>query len=92
MPAVLEKETPVSVRFPKKRKKEVSVLSQKMNITQSKFINKAVQNYIDLQEWKIQKIQNAISSLEKGEKIDGDVAIEWFNSLGKTKELSIPTL
>ncbi len=90
MPAVLEKETPVSVRFSQQRRKKVSSLSQTMNITQSSFINDAVQNYIDLQEWKIKKIQDAMNSLKKGKKIDGDIAMNWFNSLGSTQELSMP--
>jgi predicted transcriptional regulator len=92
MPAVLEKESPVSVRFPQVRKKKVSSLSQRMNITQSSFINEAVQNYIELQEWKVEKIKKAMTSLQSGKRIDGDVAMKWFNSLGSTKELSIPTL
>lgn len=91
MPVVLEKETPVSVRFPKVRKKKVSSLSQRMNMSQSSFINEAVQNHIELQEWKVEKIKQAMYSLQSGKRISGDIAMEWFNSLGSTQELSIPT-
>lgn len=46
---------------------------------------------MDMQEWQEEGIKKAILSLNRGKRIQGDIAMKWFNSLGLEKELPMPT-
>jgi predicted transcriptional regulator len=89
--AILERETPVSVRFPKKINKKLSSFSQRRKRTKSSLIQEAVENYFELQEWKIAGVKKAIKEMRDGKGIDGDIAMEWFDRLGTDEELPMPT-
>ena len=90
MPAVLEKNSPISVRFPRVLRNKVSAFSRAKKQTQSAFIAEAVGNHIELEEWKISGIKKAIQEMKEGKKIDGVIAMEWFDSLGTKEEKPFP--
>ncbi|MDH3324807.1 MAG: ribbon-helix-helix domain-containing protein [Candidatus Peregrinibacteria bacterium] len=81
---------PISVRLPEDMRKRLALMAKKANRSTSFFIKEAVGNYIELQDWQIEGVKKAIKQMDDGDGIDGDIAMEWFDSLETDNELTMP--
>ena len=88
------KNTPLSLRFPSQTRNKLVLLSKASRRSQASLVTEAVDNfianYVQLQEWQIEGVKQAMKEMDEGKWIDGDTAMEWFNSLGTDHENPIP--
>ena len=80
----------MSVRLPENMKKRLVAMSKNAKRSTSFFIKEAVENYIELKDWQIAGVKEAIQEIKEGKGIDGDIVMEWFDSLGTDNELQMP--
>ena len=83
---IIKRESPLSIRVPRSIGKKISNFSQAKKISKSSFIQEAVNNYIELQEWQIEGVKEAIKEMDEGKGIDGDIFLEWMSVLGTENE------
>jgi len=85
------KATPLSLRLPKEVKKKLLLIAKNAKRSTSFIAQEAIQNYIELQDWKIEGVKKAMQDMDEGRKIDGDIAMEWMASLGTDNEILRPS-
>ena len=84
------KTVPVSVRLPENMKKRLAVMAKNTKRSTSFVIKEAIESYIELKDWQISGVKEAIQEMKEGKGIDGDIVMEWFDSLGTDNELPMP--
>jgi predicted transcriptional regulator len=82
--------TTVSVRINLTAKKRLEKLAKSTGRSRSFLAAEAINGYLDLNEWQVTGIQNAMTSLDRGEGIPHQRVKEWVNSWGSKKERSTP--
>ena len=82
--------TTVSVRIDPVIKKRLEKLAKCTGRSRSFLAAKAINEYLDLNEWQVAGIQKAVASLDRGEGVAHEQVKEWVNWWGRTKERPAP--
>ena len=82
--------TTVSVRINSAVKKRLEKLAKSTGRSRSFLAAEAINEYLDLNEWQVAGIRNAMTSMDRGEGILHERVKEWVNSWGNRKERSAP--
>lgn len=82
--------TTVSVRINGAAKKRLEKLAKSTGRSRSFLAAEAINEYLDLNEWQVAGIKNAMTSLDRGEGILHERVKEWVNSWGSRKERPAP--
>jgi RHH-type rel operon transcriptional repressor/antitoxin RelB len=80
----------VSVRINLAAKKRLEKLAKSTGRSRSFLAAEAINGYLDLNEWQVAGVQNAIASLDRGEGIPHQRIKEWVNSWSSKRERSTP--
>ena len=82
--------TTVSVRIHLTAKKRLEKLAKSTGRSRSFLAAEAINEYLDLNEWQVTGVQNAMASLDRGKGIPHQRVKEWVNSWGSKRERSAP--
>jgi predicted transcriptional regulator len=82
--------TTVSVRINLTAKKRLEKLAKSTGWSRSFLAAEAINGYLDLNEWQVNGVQNAMASLDRGKGIPHQRVKEWVNSWGSKRERSAP--
>ena len=82
--------TTVSVRINLIAKKRLEKLAKSTGRSRSFLAAEAINGYLDLNEWQVTGVQNAMASLDRGKGIPHQRVKEWVNSWGSKRERSAP--
>jgi predicted transcriptional regulator len=82
--------TTVSVRINLTAKKRLEKLAKSTGRSRSFLAAEAINGYLDLNEWQVTGVQNAMASLDRGKGIPHQRVKEWVNSWGSKRERSAP--
>ena len=87
---IMADSTVLSVRISKPIKDRLARLAESMKRSQSFLAAGAIEEFVAVQEWQIAGINEALSSLDKGEGIPHDDVKSWAAALDTDDELPIP--
>ena len=82
--------TTVSVRINLTAKKRLEKLAKSTGRSRSFLAAEAINGYLDLNEWQVTGVQNAMATLDRGKGIPHQRVKEWVNSWGSKRERSAP--
>jgi predicted transcriptional regulator len=82
--------TTVSVRINLTAKKRLEKLAKSTGRSRSFLAAEAINEYLDLNEWQVTGVQNAMATLDRGKGIPHQRVKEWVNSWGSKREQSAP--
>jgi RHH-type rel operon transcriptional repressor/antitoxin RelB len=71
-------------------KKRLERLAKNTGRSRSYLAAEAIGEYLDVNEWQVAGIKNAIASLDHGKGISHDKVKKWVASWGSAKELPVP--
>ena len=83
--------TQFSMRISEELKAKLQILSEVSHRSQSYLGTKAIEEYINRNEWKLKSLQEAKQEADKGVFISQDAMELWVDSLGTENELTAPT-
>lgn len=79
-----------TVRVDAAVKKRLEKLAKDTGRSRSFLAAEAIGEYVDVNEWQIAGIKQAMVSLDRGEGIAHEQVTEWVRSWGSRKELPVP--
>ena len=79
-----------SIRINYDLKQSLEKLSKISHSSKSQIANKAIYEYIDKNEWKIDTLQKAKKEADKGIFISQESIVNWLDSWGSENELKEP--
>jgi predicted transcriptional regulator len=79
-----------TVRLDASIKKRLERLAKNTGRSRSYLAAEAIGEYLDVNEWQVAGIKNAIASLDQGKGISHDKVKKWVASWGSAKELPVP--
>jgi len=82
--------TILSVRVDQKAKKRLEKLAKRMGRSRSYLAAEAINEYLDVNEWQIAAIRQAIASLDRGEGVAHQQVKDWVASWGSKTERPTP--
>lgn len=82
--------TTFTVRVDPAVKKRLEKLAKNTGRSRSFLASEAINEYLDVNEWQVTGIKQAIGSLDRGKGIPHDQVKEWVSSWGKKNERSVP--
>ncbi|NKB58279.1 MAG: ribbon-helix-helix protein, CopG family [Alphaproteobacteria bacterium] len=82
--------TVLSVRIDKSVKDRLAKLAANMKRSQSFLAAEAIEEFVDVQEWQVAGINEALETLDRGESIPHDDVKAWAVSLGSDNERPVP--
>lgn len=82
--------TTFTVRVDPKVKKRLEKLARSTGRTRSFLAAEALNEYLDLNEWQVAGIKQAIGSLDRGEGVSHDEVKDWVNTWGRKRERPVP--
>lgn len=82
--------TTFTVRVDSIAKKRLERLAKSTGRTRSFLAAEAINEYLDLNEWQVAGIKQAIASLDRGEGVSHERVKEWVKSWGRGKERPVP--
>ncbi len=82
--------TTFTVRVDPAVKKRLEKLAKNTGRSRSFLASEAINAYLDVNEWQVTGIRQAIASLDRGEGISHDQVKEWVSSWGKKNERAAP--
>ena len=82
--------TTFTVRVDSVAKKRLERLAKSTGRTRSFLAAEAINEYLDVNEWQVAGIKQAIKSLDSGEGISHERVKEWVKSWGRGKERPAP--
>lgn len=72
-----------SLRLPEETENKLELLAKSTGRTKSFIALSAIEEYIDLQSWQVEAIQEGLEQIKKGEVVSHDeIEKEWKNRLG----------
>lgn len=80
----------ITVRVSPDTKRRLEVLAEVTERTQSWLTESALQNYLNDQEWQVQRIQEGIAAADRGEYVEHERVLAWMESWGKDEEQAMP--
>ena len=82
--------TTLTVRVDPAVKKRLERLAKSTGRSRSFLAAEALSEYLDLNEWQVEGIKKAMSSLDRGEGIAHDDVKQWVKSWGGKRERPLP--
>jgi RHH-type transcriptional regulator, rel operon repressor / antitoxin RelB len=82
--------TTFTVRVDVTTKKRLEKLAKSTGRSRSFIAAEAIDAYLDVNEWQVAGIKQAIASLERGEGVPHDQVKEWIASWGSDHERPVP--
>lgn len=82
--------TVLSIRLDKSVKERLARIAASMKRSQSFVAAEAIEEFVNVQEWQIAGIQEAIESLDRGEGVAHEEVKAWAGSLGTDDERAPP--
>ena len=82
--------TTVSIRIDPASKKRLEKLAKSTGRSRSFLAAEAINEYLDLNEWQVAGIQNAVASLDRGEGVPHERIKEWVSYWNSKKEQPAP--
>jgi RHH-type transcriptional regulator, rel operon repressor / antitoxin RelB len=82
--------TTFTVRVDAAAKKRLERLAKNTGRSRSFLAAEAINEYLDLNEWQVAGIKQAIASLDRGEAIPHEEVKDWITSWGSDREQQIP--
>ena len=82
--------TTFTVRVEREVKKRLERLAKSTGRTRSFLAAEALNEYLDVNEWQVDGVKRAISSLDRGEGVAHKEIKDWVNSWGRERERSVP--
>lgn len=82
--------TTFTVRVEPNVKKRLEKLAKSTGRTRSFLAAEALSEYLDVNEWQVAGIRQAIASLDRGKGISHKVVREWVNSWDRKRERPAP--
>jgi RHH-type transcriptional regulator, rel operon repressor / antitoxin RelB len=82
--------TILSVRVDQRAKKRLEKLAKRTGRSRSFLAAEAINEYLDVNEWQVAGINQAIASLERGEGIPHEQVKDWVTSWGSANERPAP--
>jgi len=79
-----------TVRVDSAAKKRLERLAKSTGRSRSFLAAEAINEYLDLNEWQVAGIKQAIASLDRGEGIPHERVKDWITSWGSDREQPIP--
>ena len=79
-----------TVRLDASIKQRLERLAKNTGRSRSYLAAEAIGEYLDVNEWQVTGIKNAIASLDQGRGISHDKVKKWVASWGSAKELPVP--
>jgi predicted transcriptional regulator len=79
-----------TVRLDASIKQRLERLAKNTGRSRSYLAAEAIGEYLDVNEWQVAGIKNAIASLDQGKGISHDKVKKWVASWGSAKELPVP--
>ena len=79
-----------TVRLDASIKQRLERLATNTGRSRSYLAAEAIGEYLDVNEWQVTGIKNAIASLDQGRGISHDKVKKWVASWGSAKELPVP--
>jgi len=83
--------TTFTVRVDPAVKKRLERLAKSTGRSRSFLTAEAISEYLDLNEWQVEGIKKAMSSLDRGEGVAHDDVKQWVKSWGGKRERPLPT-
>lgn len=80
----------ISVRVSKDTANRLASLAESTERSKSYLAAQAIEEYLELNEWQIKAIEQAIESADRGELIEHSKIVEWVESWGTDKEKEMP--
>jgi len=82
--------SPFTVRVDSAVKKRLEKLARSTGRSRSFLAAEAIGEYVDVNEWQISGVKQAMAALDRGESIAHERVDEWVRSWGSRKELPAP--
>lgn len=82
--------TTFTVRVEPEIKKRLEKLAKSTGRSRSFLAAEALNEYLDVNEWQVAGIKQAMASLDRGEGVPHDEVKEWVKSWGRKRERSAP--
>ena len=82
--------TTFTVRVDATAKKRLEKLAKNTGRSRSFLAAEAINEYLDVNEWQVAGIKQAIASLDRGEGVPNEEVKDWITSWGSDREQSIP--
>jgi predicted transcriptional regulator len=82
--------TTFTVRVEPRVKKRLEKLAKSTGRTRSFLAAEALNDYLDLNEWQVAGVKQAIGSLDRGEGVSHDEVKDWVNTWGRKRERPVP--
>jgi predicted transcriptional regulator len=82
--------TTFTVRVDSAAKKRLEKLAKNTGRSRSFLAAEAINEYLDVNEWQVARIKQAIASADRGEVVAHERVEEWISSWGTKNELPMP--
>jgi RHH-type transcriptional regulator, rel operon repressor / antitoxin RelB len=82
--------TTFTVRIEPEVKKRLEKLAKSTGRSRSFLAAEALNEYLDVNEWQVAGIKEAIASLDRGEGVPHDEVKDWVKSWGRQRERPVP--
>ena len=86
----MNKTLPVSVRLCPELNDQVAVIASSLDRSKSWVIEQAIKDYVDLQAWQLEAIEQGLREADAGNLIAHEEVATWARSLGRSKDLPEP--
>lgn len=80
----------ISVRVSKETANRLASLAESTERSKSYLAAQAIEEYLEMQEWQIKAVEQAIESADKGEVVEHSKVVDWVKSWGTDKEKEMP--
>lgn len=82
--------TTFTVRVDAAAKKRLERLAKDTGRSRSFLAAEAINEYLDVNEWQVAGIKQAIASLDRGERVPHEEVKDWITSWGSDRDLAVP--
>ena len=82
--------TTLSVRVDQRAKKRLEKLAKRTGRSRSYLAAEAINEYLDINEWQVAGIKQAIASLDRGAGVPHERVKDWVTSWGSADERPMP--
>ena len=86
----MTKTAPVSVRLDSALNERVAAIAAAIDRPKSWVIEQAVQDFVEVQEWQLRAIDEAIAAADAGHVVPHEDVVAWVQSWGRPDELPMP--
>ena len=86
----MNKTLPVSVRLRPELNNQIAAIASSLDRSKSWVIEQAIKDYVDLQAWQLEAVDQGLREADEGNLIPHDELAAWARSLGRSKDLPEP--